>query len=266
MLLACSIENANVSIGVFDGDRLVLDARLATVRERTADEYAILLSGIFAMNQLTPAAVDAAILASVVRPLSMTISRAIEQLTGVRPLQVGPGLKTGLNIKTDIPSQLGADIVANAVAAITLAAGPLVFIDFGTATTLTAINEKGELCGVLICPGLRTGLDALSSRAAELPAVALETPRALLGRNTIESMTSGVVLGHAAMVDGLLDRIAADWGHGDPADPPLTVIATGELAERVIPHCRSRHRIEAVSGLSLLGLKRIHQLNQRHRT
>lgn len=262
MLLTCSIENAHVALGVFDGDRLVFEAQLATARGRTADEYAILLSGIFRLHQLPAQSVDSAILASVVRPLNTIIIRAIGQLTGVRPLLVGPGLRTGLNIKTEIPSQLGADIVANAVAALSLAPGPLVFVDFGTATTLTGINEKGELSGVLICPGLRTSLDALSATAAELPAIALENPRTLLGRNTVDSMTSGVIHGHAAMIDGLLERIGADWGLSGTGQL-LTVIATGELAELVIPHCRGPHPIRPVPGLTLLGLKRIHQLNQR---
>lgn len=265
MLFACSIENANISIGVFDGDRLVFDAQLATIRERTADEYAILIGGVFAMHQMAPTAIDAAILASVVRPLNTALIGAIARLTAVKPLLVGPGLKTGLNIKTEIPSQLGADIVANAVAALSLARGPLVFIDLGTATTLTGINGKDELCGVLICPGVRSSLDALSAHAAELPAIALENPKVLLGRNTIDSMVSGIIHGQAAMIDGLLARIAADWDLDGSGTQPLTVIATGDLADRIVPFCRGPHRIQLAPGLTLIGLKRIHQLNQRHK-
>lgn len=264
MLLACMIDNTHVTVGVFDGERLVFDACLSTLRERTDDEYAILVSGLLAMHQVAPAGIDAAILGSVVRPLNAALFRTIERLTGVKPLLVGPGLKTGLNIKTEIPSQLGADIVASAVAARTLSKGPLVFIDFGTATTLTGINAQDELCGVLICPGVRSSLDALSAKAAELPAIALESPRTLLGRNTIDAMASGVVYGHAAMVDGLLDRIAAAWGLGG-AESPLAVLATGSLAELVVPHCQGAHSIRIVPGLTLLGLRKIHQLNQRLR-
>jgi len=137
----------------------------------------------------------------------------------------------------------------------------MVFIDFGTATTLTGINAHGELCGVLICPGVRSSLDALSANAAELPKIALENPKSVLGRNTIDSMTGGIIIGHAAMIDGLLDRIAQAW---DMAR--LTVIATGAYAERIIPYCQGNHPIRHEPGLTLQGLRLIHRLNERNKT
>lgn len=179
----------------------------------------------------------------------------------VKPLLVGPGVKTGLNIKTDIPSQMGADIVANAVAATSLEKCPMVILDFGTATTLTAINENGELCGVLIYPGVRSSLNALSSQAAELPGISLDSPKALLGKNTIDSMVSGIIYGNASMIDGLLDRIAEEWTAKE-----LTVIAAGGLADRIISYCKSGHKIQFVPNLTLLGLKKIYHLSYRHKT
>lgn len=260
MLFTCTIENTDINLGVFNHDQLLFEARLATSRERSADEYAILISSIFQMNRLDPASISGAILASVVRPLNDIICQAIEKIMNIRPLIVGPGVKTGLNIKTDIPSQVGADIVANAVAATALARGPLVILDFGIATTLTGVNESGELCGVLIGPGVQTSLDALSSRAAELPCVALDNPGAIFGRNTNESMTSGFVYGIASMVDGLLDRIADFWNTED-----LTIVATGRLAEKIIPHCVGGQTIRHEPHLPLHGLRLIHQLNNRRR-
>lgn len=255
MLFVCNIENTNISIGVMHGDKLLFDARIATACERSVDEYALLIASLLAMHQVPVASIHGAILASVVRPLDVLLSRAIEQLLQVKPLVVGPGVKTGLNIKTDIPSQVGADIVANAVGALTLADSPLVFVDFGTATTLTGINEKGELCGVIICPGVRSSLDALSERAAELPGIALDSPRRLFGKNTIDAMESGVILGHASMVDGLLDRIAAAWNNND-----LTILATGGYADIIIPHCRYGDQIRHEPHLAFWGLRKIYGL------
>jgi type III pantothenate kinase len=260
MLFAFSIENTAIHLGAFDGDALVFDSRVSTSHERTVDEYAVLFRDIFSLYGASVGSIEAAVFSSVVRPLSQRIARAVEKVLHVKPLQVGPGVRTGLDIRTEIASQVGADIVANAVASIALAPPPVVFVDFGTATTMTGINENGELCGVLICPGVRTSLEALSAGAAELPRIAVDGPKGLFGRNTVDSMTNGLAYGHAAMVDGLLDRIAEEWSRKEPA-----VFATGEWAEAVVPHCRRREGIRVVPELTLLGLKRIHETNARPR-
>ncbi|MGI6333216.1 MAG: type III pantothenate kinase [Saccharofermentanales bacterium] len=260
MLLVCAIENSDINLGVFDRDQLLFSSWLSASRSRSADEYAILMDNVFRMNRQNPAAITGAVLASVVRPLNDVFCQAIRQIAAVQPLMVGPGVKTGLNIKTDIPSQVGADIVANAVGAAALEKGALVVLDFGIATTLTGINDAGELCGVLIAPGLETSLEALSAQAAELPFVALDQPGALFGKNTVESMTSGFIYGFAAMVDGLLDRIAGFWN-----TETLTIIATGRLAPKVIPYCIGGRAIRHEPHLPLYGLKLIHQLNNRRR-
>jgi type III pantothenate kinase len=260
VLLTCNIQNTVISFGVFDDETLVFCSQVTTCRDKSADEYAILINSLFAMNGLSLEVVDGAIIASVVRPLSGVISQAIEKLTAIKPQLIGPGMKTGLSIKTDIPSQVGADIVANAVAAVALARCPLVILDFSTATTLTGLNASGELCGVLIHPGVRSSLDALSAHAAELPSVALDNPRQLLGKNTIDSMVGGVIYGNAAMIDGLLDRIAQEW-----QTDAISVVATGDYAEAVIGHCRSRFAIQFIPNLAHYGLRRIYNLNSRTR-
>jgi type III pantothenate kinase len=260
MLLACNIENTHVFFGLFDGETPVFDFSLAVRPEKSADEYAILINASFALNKAALPDVSGVIVASVVRPVTATILTAIASLTSVRPLLVGPGTKTGLNIKTDIPSQVGADLVANAVAAIALRPSPLIVVDFGTATTLTGINAAGELCGVLIHPGVRSSLDALSAQAAELPGIALDTPRSVLGKNTTDAMISGIIYGHAAMVDGLLGRIEAAW-----AVESLSIVATGRYADRILPYLTRRQQIVSEPALALLGLRLIYQHNERHK-
>ena len=256
MLLTLSIANSKLQIGVFNRDALLFTATLAAARDRTADEYAVLINSILTLHDIQPGDLDSAIMASVVKPLNETICQAVEQLIETKPILIGPGIKTGLNIKTDIPSQVGADLVANSVAACSLQRGPLVIIDFGCATTLTCINDHGDLCGVLIAPGVETSLEALSAKAAELPDIALDKPRSLFGKNTQESMTSGFVYGCADMIDGLLDRIAGEWGQNT-----LSVIVTGQLTDKIIPFCRSNHTIRHEPNLALLGLNLIYQLN-----
>lgn len=260
MLLTCNIGNTNINIGLFKQDELLFHANLATTRERSSDEYAILINGLLSMHGISASDIAGIALSSVVRPLNDIILSAVKKLTDIRPLLVGPGVKTGLNIKTDIPSQLGADIVANSVAASEIASVPLVVLALGTATTLTGINVDGELCGVMICPGVSSSVDALSAHAAELPRVALEKPGKLLGKNTIESMVSGVINGHAAMIEGLLQRISEAWS----ADH-LTVVATGEHAEKIIPYIKSEHRIIFEPYLTLIGLKKIYHLSRKRK-
>lgn len=256
MLFVCDIGNSSIKTGVFDGEKLLFISVFSAVERRTADDMAVLLNGSFALHGLDPALIKGAVIASVVKPLTAVAAAAIERLMHIKPLIVGPGVKTGLNIKTDIPSQLGADIAVCAVGAQQMRPQPQIIISMGTATTFASINSDGELCGVLIIPGIGISLDALAASAAELPRAALSQPSALLGRNTVDSMNSGVIYGNASMLDGLLDRISSEW-----SQTGLEVVATGAFAEMVIPYMVSNHRIRYVKDLSLQGLKRIYQLN-----
>lgn len=256
MLFCADIGNTTISLGVFEGEQLRFTSRIAAARERSVDEYAITLQAIFRMYGTDPKKVEGAALSSVVKPLSPVFAAAVEKVCGVPSLLLGPGVRTGLNIKIDSPAQLGADLAANCVAAQALVPPPLAVLDLGTATTLTVIDGKGVLTGVMICPGVQSGLEALSDLAAELPAISLEEPKALLGKNTVDSMNSGVIFGAAAMVDGLLARISEQCRGED-----LSVVVTGGLAETILPYCRTKMLSEP--NLALLGLKRVFELNRR---
>ena len=202
--------------------------------------------------------ISGAIIASVVPPLTKTIGEAITSLFGVKPILVGPGINTGLNIKIDNHSQLGADFVANTVAASSLYMKPLVIIDMGTATTLTAVNVKGELSGVLILPGVRLSLDALSNSAAELPYISFEKPKDLFGTNTVDAMNSGIIYGSACTLDGLIDRICEKFETED-----INVVATGGLAKLITPYMK--HSVVYSPDLIFKGLHLIYNMNRKKR-
>ena len=182
MLLAVDIGNSSIDFGVFGEDgRLLAKSKLSTVKTKSTDEYAAILSGILPLNGVDPKKISAAILSSVVPLVTSAISRAVRKLCGVTPMEVGPGVKTGLKIKIDMQNQLGADIVANAVATVAAFPPPAVIVDIGTATTFTVIDKEGILDGVIIAPGLRVSMDALASSASELPDAPLVAPQKLIG-------------------------------------------------------------------------------------
>ncbi len=257
MLFVADVGNSSVAFGVMDSDgKAVFGSRVEAVRSKSADEYAVLFSEILRLHGFDAREVADAILCSVVPPLTRTVSRAIRTLFGVCPIEIGAGVKTGLNIRIDVQTQLGADLVANAVAALADGIRPTVIADLGTATTLTVITREGILDGVIIAPGLRVSLDALAEYGAELPDVSVKPPKRLIGKNTQDSMRSGVLYGHAAMLDGLIERIREETDERN-----LRVIATGGLAEAVLPYCREK--MEYRRDLTLEGLYRIWQKNRK---
>ncbi|MDD4462182.1 MAG: type III pantothenate kinase [Eubacteriales bacterium] len=258
MLLVCNIGNRHLSFGAYRDQALCFSSTISAVPDRSADELAVLFDQITRMHGLAMSEFSGAILSSVVRPLQHVVSQMIEQTLHLRPLIVGPGIRTGLSIRTDIPSQLGADIVANTVAALKTGGGPLAVIALGTATTVTGVNADGDLIGVLIAPGVASSLETLSLSAAELPRIALEPPRQLLGRNTIDSMTSGLIYGQAAMVDGLIQRLADEWSLEQ-----LPVVLTGRHAAEILPYLRTGQPLRHEPDLTLNGLQQIWQMNQR---
>ncbi len=254
MILAIDIGNTNIVLGGVADGRPCFQSRLSTDQNRTEDEYAVYFKHIFELYRVHQADLEGAIISSVVPPLTNPLARAVKLITGKEPLVVGPGVKTGLNILIDNPGQLGADLVVAAVATMDKYPLPQIIFDMGTATTTSVIDRKGNFLGGQILPGLRISLEALTSSTAQLPRISLEAPDHVIGRNTIDSMKSGLVYGHAAMIDGLIARIEEELG--DKA----TVIATGGLAPFLLPYCR-REGILYDNELLLHGLWLIYQKN-----
>jgi type III pantothenate kinase len=253
MLLALDVGNTNTVLGLYEGDTLVADWRITTARTQTADEYGVLFRNLFAMRGVEAAALDGIIISSVVPPLDSTLRRVCEDYFKVAPLFVEPGIKTGMPLLIDNPSELGADRVANCVAALAHYGGPAVVVDFGTATTFDVVSAKGELLGGAIAPGLGISADALFSRAARLARVDLKRPAHAIGTNTVTNLQSGLFFGYLGLVDGILERIVAEL----PAAP--TIVATGGLARLIAPE--SRYITETNDMLTLEGLRLIYLKN-----
>ncbi len=253
MLLAIDIGNTNITLGAYDCDVLSFTARLATDQRMTADQYAVAIKSVLELHELDYRKIEDCIISSVVPSVGEAVSRAVSLLCEIVPLTIGPGVKTGLNIKIDNPAQLGADLVAGAVGAISEYTLPCVIIDMGTASTISVIDGNGLFLGGAIAAGVRLTLKALSENTAQLPAVHIEAPKSVIGSNTVDCMRSGLVYGTAAMIDGLLDRIEAELGDIS------TVVATGGLSKEIISHCR-RHIIYN-ENLLLDGLREIYEKN-----
>ena len=246
MLLALDVGNTNIVIGFLDASGIRNIARLETARDKTAHEYAISLRQVIEFSGIAPEDVDGAILSSVVPPINGALVAAVRMITGIRPLVVGPGMKTGLNIALDNPATMGSDLVVGAAAALAMHAPPLIIIDMGTATKITAVDEQSTVQGVSIMPGVFISLDALVNGTSLLKGIATNAPVRAIGKNTVESMQSGVVFGAASMLDGMVERFEAELG------PAKTLVATGGAAGIVVPHCR--HSVQYVPTLILDGL------------
>lgn len=260
MLLCVDIGNSSIDFGVFsENGALAMKSKMSAERVKSTDEYAVMLNGILSLNHIGIECITDCIISSVVPPLTAAVMTAIRTLTHVTPIQVGPGIKTGLNIKIDSQTQLGTDLVANAVAAQNYRSADTaaaIIVDIGTATTFTVLGSTGILEGVIICPGLRVSLDALSAYASALPDVSLAPPKRLIARNSCDAMNAGALFGHAFMIDGFLDKIAEETGAES-----CTVFATGGLADLVLPYCR--HTMEHKPDLTLEGLRLIWAKNRK---
>ena len=231
MVLTIDIGNTNITLGGYERDRLEFTSRLATDTRRTGDQYAIELDDILRLNGKSVDTVDGAVISSVVPAVGTAIKRAVEKLCGITPISIGPGVKTGLNIRIDNPAQLGADMVAGAVAAIAKYPLPCIVFDLGTATTISVIDDKGAFIGGAIAAGLGTTLNALATGTAQLPFIDLAAPDKVIGTNTVDCMRSGLVVGAAAMLDGMAARMECELGC------KATLVATGGRAGAVISHC-----------------------------
>ena len=233
MILTVDIGNSNIVLGGVEGDSIALEARLRTDITKTSDEYCIDLKMILDVYNVAPSEIEGTIIASVVPQVLNSMQTAVKKLTGKESLVVGPGLKTGLNILLENPGQTGADLVVADVAALREHKPPLIIIDMGTATTMTVLDENGALIGGCICPGVKISMDALTDRTALLPGLQLDQPKKAIGRNTIDCMRSGIMMGNACMLDGMVERMEAELGS------KATVIATGGIAKFIVPMCKT---------------------------
>ena len=213
MLLALDVGNTNITLGVYEGEKLLFVTRMATNPPRMEDEYASAMLSILHLYNIHTSQVNGAVLSSVVPRLTDDLARAVRRVWKVEPFIVSAQSVPELKVKRDVPNTLGADLVVGAVAAKAMYHGPCIVIDMGTATTLTGLNADGEVCGVVIIPGVGTSLDALTSRAAQLSSVSLTAPPQVLGRNTMECIQSGMVFGTACMLDGLCDTLKMSSAH-----------------------------------------------------
>lgn len=253
MILAIDIGNTNIVIGGFQRDEILFVERISTSLNPTDLELAVSIKTILEIHQIPSGETAGCILSSVVPSINRTMCQAVKKIADCSIMMVGPGLKTGLQIAIDDPAQLGADRVADAVAALEEYAPPLVIIDMGTATTLSVIDAKRRHIGGVIAPGVNISLEALTEHTAQLPKISLTPPKNCIGRNTIECMKSGILYGAAGCIDGLLDRITEELG-----ETP-TYVATGGLSGYIVPHCR--HEIKIDTLLLLKGLRTIYWRN-----
>ncbi len=255
MLLAIDIGNTNIVLGCIRDDEIIFKARIATDRLRTSDQYGVEIKNMLEAFGVSKEEIADCIISSVVPPVFNSVNTGVQKVIGKKPMVVGPGLKTGLNIHMDIPSQVGSDLIVAAVAAVAEYPAPLVLIDMGTATTIEVIEPDNVFEGGLIFPGMMVSLNSLTSNTAQLPGISLDKPRHVVGKNTVDCMRSGMMYGTAAMLDGLIDRIAEELGHES------TVIATGGLAQFVVPLCK--HNMILEKDLLLKGLNILYKKNKR---
>lgn len=255
MLLTIDIGNTNIKYGIYKGKELVASFRVSSRISRTADEYGSVLVNLLDVRGIKKADVDGIIISSVIPPLNYTICHMCEYFFGITPLMVGPGIKTGLNVKTDNPKEVGADIIVNSVSAFGKYGGPIVVIDFGTATTFDIIDENCSLLGVVIAPGIKTSLEGLVNNTAQLPMIELDAPESVIGKNTKSSMQAGIIFGFSGLVDNIINKIKRKLNKTD-----LTVVATGGLGEIIAKEVKSITRVDRT--LTLDGLRSIYYLNK----
>ncbi|GAV23195.1 type III pantothenate kinase [Carboxydothermus pertinax] len=254
MFLAIDIGNTNTVLGVYENKKLVKTWRMASDRSKTTDEYAVIIRNFFSFLNLNFKDIEGIGLASVVPPLTPVFEKLSYEYFQIRPLVIGPGVKTGLKIKFENPREVGADRIVNAVAGYHIYGGPLIVVDFGTATTFDAINEKGEYIGGAISPGIGISTEALFARASKLPRIELVKPLNIIGKNTVTAMQAGIVYGFIGQVDEICTRMKKELGNN------TKVIATGGLAELIASDSRQIERVD--QHLTLEGIRLIYERNK----
>ena len=255
MILTIDVGNSNIVLGAVREDEILFEARLRTDATKTSDEYCIDLKMILDVYGFSAKDVEGTIIASVVPQVLNSMKTAVLKLTGKSSLVVGPGLKTGLNIAIENPSQTGADLVVGCVAALREHKAPMIVIDMGTASTMIVLDKNSAMIGGCIMPGVKISMDALTERTALLPGLQLDHPQKAIGRNTIDCMRSGLMLGAACMIDGMIERMEEELGY------QTTVIATGGIAKFVVPMCR--REIIYDKDLLVKGLATLYRENKR---
>lgn len=254
MILALDVGNTNIVIGCIDRKKTYFIERLSTVRTKTELEYAVDVKTVLDIYGIRFDSIDGCIISSVVPQITGILHLAVKKILTDKPcMELGPGIKTGLNIYMDNPASVGADLVAAAVAGVELYSVPLILIDMGTATTVTVVDQEKRYIGGLIYPGINISLDALTSHASQLGGIRLEPPRRVIAKNTIDSMKSGILYSNAAALDGIIDRICEELGQ------EASVVATGGLASKIIPFCRKKIILD--EELILKGLLSIYEKN-----
>jgi type III pantothenate kinase len=255
MILAIDVGNTNITLGVYDGKNLITRLRMRTDKEKTSDEFGMFLLWTFKNEGIDINKINGVIISSVVPPLMYSLEYAIKKYLKIDPIIIGPGIKTGINIKYENPREVGADRIVNAVAAYEMYKCPIIIVDFGTATTFCAISSKGEYLGGVICPGIKISAEALFQKAAKLPRVEFAKPEKVIGKNTVASMQSGIVFGYVGQVDYLVRRVKKEMN-----EEGIKVIATGGLARLIASESET---IDEVNGLlTLEGLRIIYERNR----
>lgn len=255
MLLAIDIGNTNVTLGVFDGERLVSTWAISTDTIKTADEYAVLLSNLLSGSGLAFEDIDEISIACVVPPLLATMEDLCARyINNITPLIVGPGVKTGVRICTDNPREVGADRIVNTAAAHRIYGGTMIVIDFGTATTFDVISQNGDYLGGAIAPGIRIMADALFMRTSKLPTIELIPPDKAIGKNSVEAMQSGIMFGYVGLIEYLVTRIRKELGE------KAKVVATGGLSAVIASETKIIDKVD--KDLTLVGLRLIHEMNR----
>ena len=254
MILAIDVGNTNIVVGCIDDLKTYFIERLSTNRTKTELEYAVDLKNVLDIYHIKKTEIEGCIISSVVPQITNIVKLAAEKILKKNAIVLGPGVKTGQNIMMDNPGQLGADQVADAVAGISGYPVPLILIDMGTATTASVVNSKKQYVGGMILPGVGVSLDALTARASQLSGISIDAPRHVIGKNTIECMKSGVLYSNAAALDGIIDRIEEELGE------KATVVATGGLAKKIVPHCKREIILD--EELLLRGLLIIYEKNK----
>lgn len=258
MIIVMDVGNTDIVLGVYEGKKLLYNWRMKTDKEKTSDEFGMFFINLFNNAGLDVKDVEAFVLSSVVPPIMYSLEHAIKKYFKVDPITVGPGIKTGINIKYENPREVGSDRIVNAVAAYHIYGGPLIIVDFGTATTFCAISSKGEYLGGVICPGIRISTEALFQKAAKLPRIELTKPDTVIGKNTVMGMQSGIIYGYVGQVDYIVNRVKKEMY--DMGEEKVRVVATGGFARLIASETEAIEEVN--SFLTLEGLRIIYEKNR----